>query len=151
MIEAVEGQMLKELLAVKEQFTRRLKPMKADRVQREEDLLTACQAAREKLFEPGVKTIKVAAGEVSVREKPPRLEIREGWEEEDVINSLKGQLVIYVRTKLSVDRQGLKEAILGGELKRERLAGLGLALIEHEEEWAVKPDLKAVREAVGRP
>lgn len=78
------------------------------------------------------------------------LEFREGVQEEDVIGRLRAKLSIFVRVKRSLDRAGLKAAVLAGEVKREGLEGLGLELIEHEEAWAVKPDHRAVRKAVGK-
>ena len=149
-VEALEARMLAELDEVKGRYAPDLARLRAKHGRWVDGLEEACRAARESLFAEGAQTLALGFGQVGYRASVPRLEVRGGLDEEEVIGRLPTALRRYVRTKRSLDRAGLRAAAMDGNLTAEDMERLGLVLVEGVERWQVKPDHDAVREAVGR-
>lgn len=151
-IEARQARMLRALNRIKAAAGEQLEPLRAERARLEAKLLAECQAAREVLFPDDSKTLALGAGKISWRYKPPRIELAPGIQEAEALDRCVARgFSVYLREIVSLDKEAVKKDAVAGALKAKDLERLGLVLLENEEVWQAKPDLEAVREAVGKP
>ena len=151
-IEARGARMARRLERIKAEAAEEIEPLRRKREEAEAELVADCRAARTTLFPDESKTLAVGAGKISWRYKPPRIELADNVEEADVLAKCAARgFSAYRREIVSLDKEAVKKDAVAGALKAKDLERLGLVLVDKEEVWQIKPDLEAVREAVGKP
>lgn len=127
----IEADMNDHLAKVKADAEAKAKPLAEQIAARMRGLQTWCEANREQLTGGKTKTVKMAAGEISWRNRPPKVNLRNI---EKALEWLKAsKLLRFIRTKEEIDKDGiLKEP---GAVRESPYISVGSA----GEEFTVKP------------
>ena len=136
---------------IKARAQEEIEPLRRKRDEAEAELVAECRTARATLFPDDSKTLAVGAGKVSWRYKPPRVELLEGVTEDQALRHCMRNQPMFIRTYEVLDKAEVLKIHAAGEIKDKDLERLGLVVIRDEEVWSLKPDVDAVREAVGKP
>ncbi len=96
----------------------------------------------EELFPKGRKTLELRGGTISFRENPYKIELLEGWEDEEVLDEL-GEADASIKKagikkgKPTINKTALKNLYTEGKIDDEALAELGLKASKEEETASV--------------